>query len=221
MTKKTKKAKEKWAVITNFENYAISNYGRIKNLTTGKYLKPLHIKTTKRLIVYLPAPYNEHHQARLRIDLLVAEAFVQKQKGKTEVEPIDGDYENLYFQNLKWVKDKNIGQYRFYRLISATGKNFDFNCKEKIIDFLGLKNNFPFSWQALQQQALKLGFVLKRIEGCISKKVKKKDMTKSQIYRSEILEFANYINEKYPDDDVDLNDPIVIKHYRFIKNWKQ
>ena len=33
------KMKEKWLLITNWENYAVSNTGKIKNIKTGKFLK--------------------------------------------------------------------------------------------------------------------------------------------------------------------------------------
>ena len=38
------KLKETWKVIKNFPNYEVSTYGNVKNIKTGKILKPLRNK---------------------------------------------------------------------------------------------------------------------------------------------------------------------------------
>lgn len=90
---------EIWKDIKGFENYfAISNYGRIKNLNNNKIRKPTLAKNGYLTI----SLWNKTKKQRipLYIHRLVAKHFVD---GYNEcVNHIDGNKLNNYFQNLEW-----------------------------------------------------------------------------------------------------------------------
>lgn len=220
---KSKLPVEQWKTLKNYGNYSVSNYGEVRNDKTGHVLKLFRPKTSKRLTVALPAPYGDRKQVRLRVDLLVAENFLPKVKGKTEVEPIDGDYSNLLYLNLRWVKDKRTSTYAYYQLSNQLGEKYEFSNKQQILDFLNVDQK-EVSWQSLQQIAFEFGFELKRLEGTMHPQAQKyhKDINKAQEFKMRNLAFANYIDKKYPGGTpIDENDPVVIEHYRYVRKWKQ
>ncbi len=90
-----------WKKIKNYENYSISSEGKVKNLTTGKILKPDCIKgyTRYRLCKNGKAKGFFGHR-------LVAEAFIANNKGSTQINHKDGDKGNNNVDNLEWATPK-------------------------------------------------------------------------------------------------------------------
>lgn len=103
---------EIWKTIKNYENYEISNFGRVRRkFKNGKthYLKS--IKTEKGYLVVI-LYNNEKKQKKLRIHRLVAQAFIPNIFNKPQVNHIDLDKTNNQVQNLEWVTNQeNINHY--------------------------------------------------------------------------------------------------------------
>jgi hypothetical protein len=93
---------EKYCVINGFDNYAISNYGNIKNIKDNKVLTP-YINENG---------YKEYHfcqngiRKSFKIHRLVALYFIDNPDQKPYVNHIDGDKSNNNASNLEWCTAK-------------------------------------------------------------------------------------------------------------------
>ena len=93
---------EEWKTIEKFNNYSISNYGRVKRLKTNRILKSgrkpkgyLHVSLSQDGI-----------QKNCSVHRLVAEAFLGPCPKNKEVNHIDGNKEHNYDFNLQYVTHK-------------------------------------------------------------------------------------------------------------------
>lgn len=95
---------EEWKEVVCNNNYIVSNTGRIRRINSDKDHSVHYSKGYQ--VVDL---YEGGKRKTRRVHRLVAEAFVPKVDGKTEVNHIDGNKENNSFSNLEWVtKQENI-----------------------------------------------------------------------------------------------------------------
>lgn len=93
---------EKFIVIDKFDNYAISNYGRIKNIKNGNILTP--IQNPHGYMTYVFCQNGE--RKGFRIHRLVALYFIDNPMGLPYVNHIDGDKTNNNVKNLEWCTAK-------------------------------------------------------------------------------------------------------------------
>ena len=93
---------EKYCIIENFNNYAISNYGNIKNIKNNKILKP-HKNTNG----YMEYTFCQNKiKATFRIHRLVGIYFIDNPQNKPYINHIDGDKTNNNVSNLEWCSAK-------------------------------------------------------------------------------------------------------------------
>lgn len=86
--------------LTNeFTNYAISNLCNVKNITTGKILKP---QIDRYGYVYVCLA-NKGFNKKKKVHRLMAEIFVPNPLSKKEVNHKDGNTKNNLAENLEWV----------------------------------------------------------------------------------------------------------------------
>ena len=92
---------EQWRTVSEFENYMVSNHGRIMNVKTKKIMKQ---RTDKH--GYYRINLRKEKQCRtFFIHRLVAQAFVPNRHNKPFVTRIDGDKTNNHENNLIWASN--------------------------------------------------------------------------------------------------------------------
>lgn len=102
---------EIWKDIKGFENYQISNFGRIKskermvsNSCRTYFKKEEILKTHVMKSGYLAIVLRDKEQKKrlLKIHRLIAENFISTPNRYTQVNHIDGDKTNCAIENLEW-----------------------------------------------------------------------------------------------------------------------
>ena len=90
---------EEWREISKFPNYLVSNYGRVKNYTSGKILKASFTGAGYSSV----GLYDDFGCHTTYIHHLVADAFINKSRFGLEINHIDGDKTNNDVDNLEIV----------------------------------------------------------------------------------------------------------------------
>ena len=90
---------EQWKKIEGYENYKISNKGRVRNMTTRKFLEG-NINNCGYVKMGLT---KEKKFKQFQLHRLVALAFVENPEHKELVRHIDSDNLNNEASNLYWV----------------------------------------------------------------------------------------------------------------------
>ena len=93
---------EKYCIIENFNNYAVSNYGNIKNIKNNKILKPYKNKNG-----YMEYTFCQNNiKATFKIHRLVGFYFIDNPQNKPYINHIDGNKTNNHASNLEWCTAK-------------------------------------------------------------------------------------------------------------------
>lgn len=97
---------ELWKEIKGFEGvYSVSNYGRIKSFKKSK--EGFILSNVNKNGGYLSIVLSKGENIKYtRCHRLVAEYFLQKIEGKTQVNHKDFDKQNNHYLNLEWVTPK-------------------------------------------------------------------------------------------------------------------
>lgn len=168
--------KEIWKNIENFEDYQISNLGRIKSFKLKKE-KILNFKKNKcgYLVVGL---YNDKQKnKKILVHRLVAEAFLNKNDFKYMpyenninlnelfVNHIDGNKENNKFDNLEWCTQSYNEKHAYKIKIKKAKKNNE-NIFSKNINQYDLNDKFIKTWANKREIQRNLGFDNSNIVKC-------------------------------------------------------
>ncbi len=96
---------EIWLPIEGFDNYEVSSNGRIRNVKTGRILKPI-INSHGYCQVFLRRDNKQHQRA---VHRLVADAFYDGVHSGLDVNHDDGNKTNNFVGNLEWcTRSENI-----------------------------------------------------------------------------------------------------------------
>lgn len=98
---------EEFRIIEEFPNYAVSNLGRVKNLSTGRILKQ---SVDRHGYKFLALSNNGISKTR-RVHTLVATYFLPKDSSKYQVNHKDENPLNNSVDNLEWCDDKYNSNY--------------------------------------------------------------------------------------------------------------
>ena len=112
--------REQWAKIKGYENYSVSTYGKVRNDTTGRILK-----ASKTGHGYRTLRLGSNSGKLLFVHRLVAEAFLEKPDGCTEVNHIDGDKDNNSLSNLEWCTSSENHVHAFRTGLNRSGENHE------------------------------------------------------------------------------------------------
>jgi hypothetical protein len=97
---------EEFRIIQGFENYSVSNHGRVRRETPGPQTKPGVIKNPQVNPVtgyrHVKVSGTEGKRS-MSIHRLVAEAFILNPEGRKEIDHIDRDKSNNAVDNLRWA----------------------------------------------------------------------------------------------------------------------
>lgn len=88
-------------IIKGFENYSVSDTGRVRNIKTGK-IKVGISNNAGNGYLYVDI-YNNGKKSRKYIHRLVVENFIPNPQNKPMVNHIDGNTKNNNVSNLEWV----------------------------------------------------------------------------------------------------------------------
>jgi hypothetical protein len=109
---------EEWLIINEFPNYDVSNFGNIRNNTTGKNLK-ICIKGG----YYNISLTNNKIYKTLKVHRLVALAFIKNTENKLEVNHKDKNKLNNHFTNLEWMTRRENNIHRCAGIKISCNKN--------------------------------------------------------------------------------------------------
>jgi len=151
---------EVWKIITNYENYQISNYGRVKytNRVNGNI-----VITTGSLTAYGYKKFqvkNKNGKKSYPVHRLVAEMFIPNEDNKLLVNHIDGNKSNNKVSNLLWSTHSENTQHAY---------DTNLHGGKKEIYQLNDKNEIIKKWDSIKDatEFLKLGPT--RINSCLLK----------------------------------------------------
>lgn len=99
--------KEVWLPVKGYENYLVSNMGRVKSLNLYRRTSPGFMALNDHGNGYLYVTLNKGNRSKnFYVHRLVAEAFCLKPYGCDYVDHIDHDRSNNKAYNLEWVTQK-------------------------------------------------------------------------------------------------------------------
>ena len=96
-----------WRRIKGYENYLVSNQGRVFNFKFKKFLKPAKDRGGYLYVGLYKNGVRKHH----KIHRLVANAFILNPENKRTVNHIDGVKTNNFVDNLEWNTQSENNQH--------------------------------------------------------------------------------------------------------------
>ena len=170
---------EEWKTIENYDNYQVSNFGRVKSLKgKEKILKPSNDKDGYQVI----GIYKNGKQKLFKIHRLVANAFIDNPNNLPQVNHIDENPSNNHVDNLEWCNCKynnNYGTRNERHSITISGENNPMYSKlgkdcpnSKQVIQLTLDGDYIKSWDSVMDIQRTLGYHQGNISSCCRGKQK-------------------------------------------------
>ncbi len=152
---------ETFVKIEGFENYEVSNLGKVRNIKSGIVLKPWVTKDG-----YLRhCLYKHNKQKKLLLHRIIATAFIDNPEGKPQINHIDENKLNNDLSNLEWCTEREnaIHGTRIKRVVEKLSI--------KVIQ-LDLNDNVINEFESMRQAERETGIDATSISACCSGKRK-------------------------------------------------
>lgn len=104
-----RKTKETWKPITCTDNvmYEVSSEGKVRNLKTGRILKPFYDTSGYAMVDLTSASNDKTKRTRKLVHRLVAQAFIPNLKNLSDVNHKDEIKTNNNLDNLEWISHRD------------------------------------------------------------------------------------------------------------------
>ncbi len=152
---------ETFVKIEGFEKYEVSNLGKVRNIKSGRILKP-YLNHNGYLMLCL---YGYDKRKCLLLHRIIATAFIDNPGKKPQVNHIDENKLNNDLSNLEWctVRENLMHGTRTKRTAEK--------CFKKVIQ-LDLNDNVLTEFESMKQAEQKTGVLVKNISSCCNGKRK-------------------------------------------------
>ena len=152
---------ETFVKIESFENYEVSNLGKVRNIKSGRTLKP-HLNHNGYLKHHL---YKHNKLKELFLHRIIAIAFIDNPEEKPQVNHIDENKLNNDLSNLEWctVRENLIHGTRTKRVAEKLS--------QKVIQ-LDLNDNVLNEFESMVQAGQETGVSRSNISSCCNGKLK-------------------------------------------------
>ena len=114
-----------WKEIKNYENYQVSDCGRIRsNLRSKNKENYKEMKLQNKDGYKIIQLNNANSKTMFRVHRLVAEAFIEKIEGKDIINHIDGNKSNNLVSNLEWCTSSENNKHAFDTKLRENKKTY-------------------------------------------------------------------------------------------------
>lgn len=100
---------EQWKAVCGFDRYEVSNFGKVRNITSGKVLRPCKGNNGYNSVVLSS---DQQSAKRKSVHRIVAEAFLPNLANLPQVNHKDGNKTNNCVENLEWCTRSENQQHR-------------------------------------------------------------------------------------------------------------
>ena len=170
---------EVWKDITDYPNYQVSNYGRVKS--KERYTKQRNGTNLRKEKLLIPQKdhkgylyvrlYNENGWNYFKIHILVANAFISNVNNEPTVDHIDRNKENNKVDNLRWasytVQANNKDKTKIIENMKILGKK-PYKNRAKEVKQYDKEGKFIKKWYSSREASIKLGIIETSISNCIN-----------------------------------------------------
>lgn len=152
---------ETFVKIEGFEKYEVSNLGRVRNIKSGRILKPkLH-----RDGYLMHGLYGYDKRKNLLLHRIIATAFIDNPDEKPQVNHIDENKLNNDLSNLEWCTERE-------NAIHGTRTKRGAEKRSKKVIQLDLNDNVLNEFESMKQAEQKTGASASHISKCCNGKLK-------------------------------------------------
>ena len=152
---------ETFVKIEGFENYEVSNLGKVRNIKSGRILKP-HLNHNGYLKHSL---YRHDKQKELFLHRIIAIAFIDNPGKKPQVNHIDENKLNNDLSNLEWCTERENA------IHGTRTKRVAEKLSQKVIQ-LDLNDNILNVFKSMRQAERETGIDATSISACCNGKRK-------------------------------------------------
>ena len=152
---------ETFVKIVGFDNYEVSNLGRVRNIESGRTLKPF-LQPNGYLGLCL---YENNKRKYLLLHRIIATAFIDNPEGKPQVNHIDENKLNNDLSNLEWCTERENS------IHGTRTKRVAEKLSQKVIQ-LDLNDNVLSEFESMHQAERETGVALSSISSCCNGKRK-------------------------------------------------
>ena len=152
---------ETFVKIEGFENYEVSNLGKVRNIKSGIMLKPWITKDG-----YLRHCLYKHNKRKnLLLHRIIATAFIDNPEKKPQINHIDENKLNNDLSNLEWCTERENA------IHGTRTKRVAEKCFKKVIQ-LDLNDNVLNEFESMTQAEQETGASVSHISSCCNGKRK-------------------------------------------------